>query len=52
MMLINDKMPTTVGNSTFISMISTTSESLKASQVFIFPNFSLYALLKLHAQLS
>ena len=35
-MLINVKMPTVVGILTFISMINTTSEDLKARKVFIF----------------
>ena len=35
-MLINVKMPTIVGMLTFISMINTTSVSLKARNVFIF----------------
>ena len=34
-MLINFKMPTSVGILTFISMINTTSESLKAKNFFI-----------------
>ena len=32
--LINDKMPTTFGILTFISMMNTTPESLKARQIF------------------
>ena len=51
-MLINVKMPTIVGILTFISMINTTSESLKASKVFIFSHFIFYEQLKFHAQLS
>ena len=51
-MLINVKMPTTVGILTFISMINTTSESLKAKQVFNFQHISFYEQLKFHAQLS
>ena len=47
-MLINVKMPTIVGILTFISMINTTSESLKARKVFIFQRFKL----KFRAQLS
>ena len=35
-MLINVKMPTIVGILTFISMINTTSKSLKARKVLIF----------------
>ena len=42
-MLINAKMPTIVGILTFISMISTTSESLKARKVFIFQHFSFFS---------
>ena len=34
-MLINVKMPTIVGILTFISMINTTSECLKARNIFI-----------------
>ena len=41
-MLINVKMPTIVGILTFISMINTTSEDLKARNVFILQNFSFY----------
>ena len=41
-MLINVKMPTVVGILTFISMINTTSESVKARKVFIFQHFSFY----------
>ena len=51
-MLISIKMPTIVGILTFISMISTSSDSLKASKVFIFQHCSFYEQLKLHAQLS
>ena len=40
-MLIFVKMPTIVGILTFISMIDTTSESLKARNVFIFQHFNL-----------
>ena len=39
-MLMNVKMPTIVGILTFISIINTTSESLKESKVFIFQHFS------------
>ena len=49
-MLINVKMPTIVGISTFISRINTASESLKARKDFIFPHFSFYDLLKFHSQ--
>ena len=51
-MHINVKMPTIVGILTFISMINTKSESLKASKVFIFQHFSFYEKLKFCAQLS
>ena len=40
-MLINVKIHTSVGISMFFSIINTTSESWKARNVFIFPNFSL-----------
>ena len=40
-MLINVKIPTIVGILTFISMINTTFDSLKARNVFIFQHFSL-----------
>ena len=39
-MLINVIMPTTVGILTFIGMINTASEILKARKVFIFQYFS------------
>ena len=52
-MLINVKMPTIVGILAFISMINTTSESLKARKVlFIFHHFSFYEQLKFHTELS
>ena len=51
-MLINVKMPTIVGILTFISMINTTSENLKARKIFNFQHFRLYEQLKSHAQLS
>ena len=38
-LLINVKMPTIVGILTFISRINTTSECLKARNVFFFPAF-------------
>ena len=47
-MLINVKMPTIVGILTFISMINTTFESLKARIVLIFPYFSFDEQLKVH----
>ena len=50
-MSINVKMPTVVGILKFISMINTTSESLKARKVFIFQHIlNFYEQLKLHAQ--
>ena len=51
-MFLNDRMKTIVGITTFISIIKTRSESLKAGKVFIFQHFSLYEQLKFHAQLS
>ena len=51
-MLINVKMPTIVGILTFISMINTTSETLKARKVFIFQHISFYEPVKFHVQLS
>ena len=51
-LLINVKMPTIVGILTFISMISTTSERLKARNFFICRYFSFYEQLKFRAQLS
>ena len=45
-------MPTIVGILTFISMINTTSESLKARKICIFQHFSFCEQLKFHAQLS
>ena len=50
--LINVKMPTIVGILTFMSMINTTCESLKARKVLIFQHFSFCEQLKFHAQLS
>ena len=44
-------MPTIVSILTFISMINTTSESLKAKNVSIFQHFSFYEQLKFYAQL-
>ena len=41
-MLINVKMPTIVGNLTFISMTNTTSDILKARHIFIFLEFYFY----------
>ena len=51
-LLINVKMPTIVGILTFISMINTTSEKLKAINFFICRYFSFYEQLKFRAQLS
>ena len=51
-LLINVKMPTIVGILSFISMINTTSERLKARDIVIFQQFSFYEQLKFHAQLS
>ena len=51
-LLINVKMPTTVGIFSFISMINTTFERLKARKIFICQHFSFYEQLKFRAQLS
>ena len=51
-LLINVKMPTTVGILTFISMINTTSERFKARNFFIFWYFSFNEQLKFRVQLS
>ena len=51
-LLINVKMPTIVGILTFISMINTTSERLKARNLFSCPYFSFYEQLKFRTQLS
>ena len=51
-LLINVEMPTIVGTLTFISMINTTSEKLKARNFFICQYFSVYEQLKFRAQLS
>ena len=48
----NVKMPTIVDILTFISMINTIFESLKAIKVLIFQYFWFYEQLKIHAQLS
>ena len=48
----NVKMSIIVGILTFIRMINTTSESLKARDGFIFLHFNIYEQLKFHAQLS
>ena len=50
-MLINVKMPAVVGIITFISMINTASESLKARKVFIFQHFNCKEQFKFHDQL-
>ena len=49
--VINVKMPTFVGILTFISMINTALERLKA-KFFIYRYFSFYEQLKFHAQFS
>ena len=51
-LLINVKMPTIVGILTFISMINTLSERLKARNLFICRYFSFHEQLKFCAQLS
>ena len=51
-LLKNVKMPTIVGILTFISMINTTSERLKARNFVICRYFSFYEQLKFRAQLS
>ena len=51
-MLINVKVSTIVGIITFISMINTMFESLKARNVFHFQHFRFYEQLKFYAQLS
>ena len=51
-LLINVKMSTIVGILTFISMIRTTFERLKAINFFICQYFSFYEQLKFHAHLS
>ena len=52
-MLINVKMPTIVGILTFISMINTTSERLKARKVYFLTfSMSCYEQLEFHSQLS
>ena len=50
-MLIIVKMPTIVDILTFISMINTKSESLKARKVLNFQHLRFYKQLKFHAQL-
>ena len=51
-LLINVKMSTIVGILTFISMINTTSERLKARNFFICRYFSFYEQFKFRVQLS
>ena len=51
-LLINVKMPTIVGILTFISIINTTSERLKARHLFICRYYSFSEQLKFRAQLS
>ena len=51
-LLISVKMPTIVGILTFISMINTTYESLKAINFFACRYFRFYEQLKFRAQLS
>ena len=51
-LLINVKMPTIVGILTFISMINTTSERLKAITYLLVGIFLFYEQLKFRAQLS
>ena len=51
-LLINVKMPTIVGILTFISMINTTSERVRARNFFICWYLSFYEQLKFRVQLS
>ena len=51
-LLINVKMPTSVGILTFMSMINTTSERHKTRNFFICRGFSFFEQLNFHAQLS
>ena len=51
-LLINVEMPTIVEILTFMGMINTTSERLKARKFFICQYFSFHEQLKFHAQLS
>ena len=50
-MLINAKMPTIVGILTFMSLINTTPERLKARKVFVFQHFKFNEPLKFYPQL-
>ena len=51
-LLINVKMPTSVGILTFISRINTLFECFEAGQILIFQHFSFYEQIKFHAQFS
>ena len=51
-LLINVEMPTTVGISTFISRINTTSENFKERKIYIFHHYTFYEQLIFHAQLN
>ena len=51
-LLINVKMPTNVGILTFMSMISTTFDGLKARKILNIQHFSFYEPLKFLADLS
>ena len=51
-LLINVKMLTIVGILTFIGIINTISDGLKAKNIFICRYFSAYEQLKFHAKLS
>ena len=51
-LLIIVKMPTIIGILTFISMMNTACERLKARNFFVSPHFSFYEQLKFRAQLS
>ena len=48
----NVKMPTIVDILTFVSMINTTSATLKQAKVLLFQQFSFNEMLKLHAQVN
>ena len=52
LLLINVKMPTIVGILTFISLINTPSDRLKARKFFICRYFSFYEHLKFRAHVS
>ena len=51
-LLINVKIPTTVGILTFIRRINTASDSLKSCTIYVYLHVSFYEQLKFHAQLS